>query len=61
MGREERIYELEERTIEMPQSEQQKENTLKKKIFLKSLKDKWGYNKRYKISEGKKMSSKPAP
>ena len=61
MGREERIYELEERTIEMPQSEQQKENTLKKKIFFKSLKDKWGYNKRYKISEGKKMSSKPAP
>lgn len=59
MGTEARIYELEERTIEMPQSEQQRENTLKKK-FTKSLKDKWGYNKRYKISEGKKMSSQPA-
>lgn len=31
------------------------------KNFLKSLKDKWGYNKRYKISEGKKNESKPAP
>ena len=70
MGTEARIYELEERAIEIPQSEQQRENTLKKNLQrawrtsgaitkdIKSQKErKWAQNQLHKIMDEKLLAN----